>query len=127
MTLRYVKRLTTQQTRNSVAPARESHVSIAQCTYVSISVWGYGRYKSFGVERHVDCLIVTRVLEDLVAFVLRVFLFLEDGAETSPSQTSVAHVLTILKMEAASSTEVSGFTSLQGVTSNKSEYSLFLL
>lgn len=72
-------------------------------------------------------LIVTLVLEDLVAFILRVFLFLEDGAEPTLSETSVADVWTILSMEAVSSPEVSVFTSLQDVTSNKSEYSLFLL
>jgi len=92
--------------------------------YFGVGTW---EIKSFGIERHVDCLIVTCVLEDLVAFMLSVFLFLEDGAETSPSETSVAHFLTILKMEAASSPEVSVFTSLQGVTSNKSKSSLFLL
>jgi hypothetical protein len=64
---------------------------------------------------------------ELVAFILGVFLLLDDGAETSPLETSVAHVWTIVKMEAASSPEVSVFTNPQGLTSNKTESLLFLL
>lgn len=44
-----------------------------------------------------------------------------------PLETSVARVLTIVNMEAASSPEVSVFNNPQGVTSNKTGSSLFLL
>jgi len=81
VTLHNVTRLTHSRIVPSAAPARELHVSHNSRTWV----FRYGDIQSFEIDCHVVCLIVTFVLEDLVAFILRVFLFLEDGAETSPS------------------------------------------